>query len=329
MIQEKRPLSPALVLVVAVLAMSWAGPLVRLSSAPALVISAWRLILSVVIIRLIMQVRRHGHVAVRLSIADWRLAVLAGLLLAGHFWTWLASLQLTSIASSVVLVGSQPLFVAILSILFLHERPHSSQWIGIALGIAGAAMIGWGDFGRGRSPILGDLLAIAAAVFVSGYYVIGRSLRQRLDLWSYTAVVYGVAAAALALAVAVSPTYHFAPYPPADWWIFLALAVGPMLLGHSGVNYALRYVPAYIANLAILGEPVGATLIAWLLPGIRETPPMLTLFGGALILAGIAIGVLGQRGPGRGSSNTAGDDGSHTHGRGSSSYVQDQETVVD
>jgi drug/metabolite transporter (DMT)-like permease len=323
MMQEKRPLPPGLVLAIAVLAMSWAGPLVRLSSAPALVISAWRLILSVIIIRFIMRVRRHGNASVRLSIADWRLAVLAGLLLAAHFWSWLASLELTSVASSVVLVDSQPLFVAILSILFLHERPHASQWFGIALGIAGAAMIGWGDFGRGRSPLVGDLLALAGAVFISGYYVIGRNLRQRLDLWSYTAVVYGVAAAALALALALSPTAHFAPYPARDWLIFLALALGPMLLGHSGINYALRYVPAYIANLAILGEPVGSTLIAWLLPAIREKPPLQTLFGGALILIGIAIGVLGQRNAtGSGTENDRQGD-SNTHAKSAASYVQE------
>src|ERR1041384_1710774 len=116
MLRQPARIPPALALFVAVLAMSWAGPLVRLSSAPALVISAWRLILSVVIIRLIMQVRRHGHAAIRLSRADWKLAVLAGMLLAAHFWAWLTSLELTTVASSVVLVDSQPLFVALLSV---------------------------------------------------------------------------------------------------------------------------------------------------------------------------------------------------------------------
>jgi drug/metabolite transporter (DMT)-like permease len=91
-----------------------------------------------------------------------------------------------------------------------------------------------------------------------------------------------------------------------DWLVFIALAAGPMMLGHTGVNYALRYVRAYVANLAVLGEPIGATLIAWLLPAIAEVPGPQTLVGGALILGGIGLTVLrpgpqvGARGGGGG-----------------------------
>ncbi|MEX0979851.1 MAG: DMT family transporter, partial [Gemmatimonadota bacterium] len=121
-------------------------------------------------------------------------------------------------------------------------------------------------------------------------------LRRKLDLWTYVGVVYGVAAAVLSAAILLTPAVSLTGYARADWLVFLALAAGPMMLGHTGVNYALRYIPAYIANLAVLGEPVGAILLAWLLPAIREVPPVQTLVGGALILLGIAIGSL----PGRG-----------------------------
>lgn len=292
----RRPgVPPALVLVAAVFAMSWSGPLVRFASAPAIVVSAWRLVFSVAFIACVLAVRmmawRGKDVAVSLpSRRDLGLMAVAGVLLAAHFWSWIASIGLTTVSSSVVLVSTQPVFVAFISMLFLRERPNRREWAGIALGVAGAAVIGWGDFGRGRDAFLGDLLAIAGAVFVSGYYVIGRGVRRRLDLWLYIFVVYGVAAAVLLFVAAILPDVRLTGYPRGDWLVFLALAAGPMMVGHTGVNYALRYVPAYIANLAILGEPVGATILAWLLPAIAEVPGPQTLAGAVLVLAGIAVG---------------------------------------
>ncbi len=286
-----RTLPPGFVLVVAVLAMSWAGPLVRFTTAPALAIAAWRLVLSVAVIAIALTVRRRWADVQGLTGGDWLLALGSGTLLAAHFWSWIASLRWTSVASSVVLVNTQPAFVAALSALALGERADRRQWFGIAAAVAGAAVIGWGDFGRGADPFLGDLLALAGALFASGYYVIGRRLRQRLDLWVYIGVVYGVAALLLTAAAALESTVPLTGYPRGDWLVFLALAVGPMMIGHTGVNYALRYLPAYVANLATLGEPVGATLIAWLLPEIDETPTAQVLAGAVLIGFGITVGM--------------------------------------
>jgi drug/metabolite transporter (DMT)-like permease len=176
-------------------------------------------------------------------------------------------------------------------VVFLGETPSRRQWVGIGVAVVGAGVIGWGDFGGGPEPLFGDLLAVAGAVFVSIYYVIGRGLRQRLDLWSYVAVVYGVAAVVLMAGAALHPAVAVVGYPRGDWLVFLALAAGPMLLGHTGVNYALRFLPAYVANLTLLGEPIGATLLAWWLPGIRERPTVQLLAGGALVLLGIGMGV--------------------------------------
>jgi drug/metabolite transporter (DMT)-like permease len=226
----------------------------------------------------------------RLSRRDWFFAILAGILLAGHFWSWIASIRFTTVASSVVLVSLQPFIIAVLSVAFLGERPNRGQWVGIAVAVAGAGVIGWGDFALGARALMGDALAFLAAWFVSGYYLLGRILRRKLDLWAYVTVVYGVAALVLMGAALASPGVPVRGFPTGDWLIFLALAAGPMMLGHTGVNYAIRWVPAYVANLFILGEPVGATLIAWLLPAIREVPPPQTVAGGALILAGIVLG---------------------------------------
>ncbi|MGH7446411.1 MAG: DMT family transporter [Longimicrobiales bacterium] len=287
---DRPAVSPVAALVVAVLAISWAGPLVRFASAPALAIAAWRLLISVAFIAVVLVVRRTP--LPNLSRRDWLLACTAGLFLALHFWSWIASIGMTTVSSSVVLVSTQPVFVALLSGALLGERATPWQWTGILIAVAGTIVIAWGDFGLGAQAVRGDALALAGAVFVSVYYVIGRRLRTQVDLWWYIFLVYGIAALALVLATALMPGVPLTGFPARDWLIFAALAAGPMMLGHTAVNYALRYVRAYIANLAILGEPVGATLIAWLLPAIAEVPAAQTIAGGALILIGIAVTVM-------------------------------------
>jgi drug/metabolite transporter (DMT)-like permease len=281
--------SPGLVLLIAVVAMSWAGPLIKFTSAPAEVVSAWRLVFSVAFIAIVLLARRKHTPRPNLSTKDWGLAIAAGVMLALHFWTWIASLRYTSVASSVVLVDMQPIFVAVLSGIALHERPSRLQWIGILLACVGAIVIALGDSG-GSNSFFGAALALSGAVFVSCYYVIGRRLRQQLDLWVYIGIVYGIAALVLLAIVVVNPHTQLIGYPRSDWLIFLALAAGPMMLGHTGVNYALKYVRAYVANIALLGEPIGATLIAWLLPQIHEVPPAATFAGAALIGGGILLG---------------------------------------
>ncbi len=281
---------PGLALAVAVVAISWAGPLVRLATAPALAIAVWRLVFSETFVAGILGARGSVLGGERLSRRDLALAVLSGLFLAGHFWSWIASVKLTTVASSVVLVSTHPFWIAGLSMAFLGERPAPREWIGIGVAVGGTVVIGWGDFALGGTALLGDALALGAALLVAGYYTIGRRLRQKLDLWAYVGLVYGVGAAALLVVLLLTPGVALTGYPVGDWLVFLGLAAGPMMLGHTGVNYAIRYMPAYVANLAILGEAVGATLIAWLLPGIREVPPSQTLIGGALILVGIAVG---------------------------------------
>jgi drug/metabolite transporter (DMT)-like permease len=292
------PVPPALALAVAVVAFSWAGPLVRFTEAPALAVSFWRLALALVVIGSILGLRKEGWAPLRrLGRRDLGLALGAGILLALHFWSWIASIQYTSIASSVVLVSTQPLFVALLSVFLLREHPVRREWVGMGVAVLGAGWIGWGDFQVGGTALFGDALALGAALLAAAYYIVGRSLRARIDLWSYVFVVYGAAALVLLLLVLLLPGVPLVEgYGRGDWLVFAALALGPMLLGHTGVNYALRYVRAYLANLAVLGEPVGATLIAWLLPAIAERPSLPTLVGGGLILLGIGIAVGRPRG---------------------------------
>ncbi len=293
----KRP-HPVVVMLVAVVAMSWAAPLIRLAHAPPLAVAAWRLVFATLLLApawaTSASAREWGEARAR---ARW-VAVAAGVLLALHFAAWIASLRLTSVAASVVLVSLSPIFAWALSRVALGERPAPAQAAGIVVAIAGAAVIALGDARHaGHGALVGDLLALAGAVFGGAYFVIGRYLRPGLGLVAYITPVYGVAAAVL-LAWAALLGQAFVAYRPADWTIFAALAAGPMLVGHGGLNYALRYRPAYTVNVAALGEPVGATLIAWLLPTIAEAPSLPTVAGGVLALGGIALALAaGRRGP--------------------------------
>ena len=282
-----------LVLVLALVGISFAGPLVRLSTAHPLTIAIWRLAFSLVIIGVFLIVTGTWRQWKRLDRKGLLIAMAAGALLALHFWTWNASIGLTTIAASVVLVNLQPAIVAVLSVLWLHEPPTRRQWTGIAIAMAGALVIALPDFVGGGTTwsgraLLGDLLAVIGAITAAIYFVIGRRLRGTLDLWPYVSLVYGTCLLVL-IGFALAVHAPVLGQPPRELSIFAALAIGPMLLGHTGFNWALKYLPAYVVNLTLLGEPVGATLLAVVLPGIREVPTPITLAGGALILVGIYV----------------------------------------
>jgi drug/metabolite transporter (DMT)-like permease len=281
------------VLVAALLGVSLSGPLVRLSHAHPLAIAAWRLAFSLVVIAIALAITGEWRQWRRITRRELTIAVGAGSMLALHFWSWNSSVALTSIAASVVLVNTQPVVVALLSALWLSEAPTRRQWLGIAISLLGALIVALPDLvaSAGESSahphaILGDLLALVGAATAAVYFVSGRRLRSSLDLWPYVGLVYGTCLCVLLL-LAVATGAPLAPQPPRELAIFAALALGPMLLGHTGLNWALKHSPAYVVNVTLLGEPVGATLIAAVLPGIREVPGPATLVGGIVVLAGI------------------------------------------
>ena len=285
--------SPALVLALSLAGISFAGPLVRLSNADPIVIAAWRLGFSLIIVAIALVLTGEWRDWRHLTARDAAFATAAGFALALHFWAWNASIHLTTIAASVTLVNLQPAFIVAISAIFLREFPVRRQLIGIAIALAGAFIIAMPDFGkietatRSTAP-LGNMLAVSAAITAAIYYSIGRHLRGRYGLWSYVGLAYTACAIAL---VAMARLTHapMTPQPPREIAIFIALALGPMLLGHTGMNWALKYLPAYIVNLVTLGEPVGATLLGALIPGIRQIPSATTIAGGIVVLAGVTI----------------------------------------
>jgi drug/metabolite transporter (DMT)-like permease len=289
-----RPSVVSAVLVLSVLGVSLSGPLVRISNAHPIAIAIWRLIFSLAIIAVPFVARRAWTQWRQLDARSCGIAVLGGVMLALHFWAWNTSVEMTTIAASVVLVNVQPLIVAALSVMWLREAPTRQQWMGIGIAMVGAIVVTLPDLLQagglslhGRAA-MGDALAVVGAITAACYYVVGRRLRTTLDLWAYVALVYGACLIAL-LVIALAIHVPLGPYPKREFEIFALLALGPMLLGHTGMNWALRYARAYQVNIVLLGEPIGATLLAALLPGIRERPTAFTVLGGALVLGGILL----------------------------------------
>ncbi|MBN1955790.1 MAG: DMT family transporter [Anaerolineae bacterium] len=279
--------SPHLGLVMGVLAVSTAATFIRLAQGEmsSLAVAAWRLALASLILApfaLALRWRELGSLTGR----EWLLAVGSGVLLAIHFASWISSLALTSVAASVALVSTNPLFVGLLSYLLLKEKPTRSMLTGMAIAVFGSAVIGLGDLGAGTHRFAGDFLALVGAIAGAGYFLIGQRLRARLSLLGYVFPVYGVAAVAL-VAVALCSRTQMVGHPPMTWLWLLLMAVGPQIVGHSSLNWALRHLPATYVTLAALGEPIGSALLVWWI--LDESPTWLAAAGGAMVLLGIAV----------------------------------------
>jgi len=296
-----------LALTAAVLGISISGPLVRLSHAEPLAIAVWRMGLTLAVVGAIAVATGTWKQYRGLSRPDLLAAFGAGAFLAMHLWSWIVSIGMTSVAASVVLVNVHPIVVALGSAIWLGEKPTRTQIIGIAIALGGAVLLAFGDVhggaasaasigagiavhhpGGGARALEGDALAVFGAITVALYLLLGRRLRQKLDVWPYVTLVYGVCFSLL-LVVALVQGVTIAPQPPRELVLFAAMAIGPTILGHTAYNWALRHVRAYIVSVTVLGEPVGATLLAALIPSIAEVPGALTLTGGAIVLAGILL----------------------------------------
>ena len=282
---------PYLVLAGGVVVVSTAAILVRFAQAEgasSLSIAAGRLAIAAIVLAPLVWAK-VGRELRGLTADALLLPAASGVLLALHFWTWIASLEYTSVASSTVLVTTNPLWVAIASALLLRERPGTATIAGIALTVFGSGLIFVSDAGRadaGAAPALGNTLALIGALAVSGYLLIGRALRGRISLLAYVWLAYSVAAVSLLFAAVVTGQ-GVRELSPNAWWFIIALGLGPQLLGHTAFNWALRRLTAAFVAVAILGEPVGSAVLAWLMLGERFG--VLQFFGFMLLLAGIFL----------------------------------------
>ncbi len=285
-----------------ILAVSTASIFIRFAQAgaPSLVIAAGRLSIATLVLTPFVLSRSWGEIKA-IPKRTFGLLALAGLFLGLHFATWITSLEYTSVASSVVLVATSPLWVALLSPIFLKEKTTSAVFLGLVISLVGSLIVGLNSachisagqiecislssMFSGRS-FLGNLLAVAGALFSGGYLMIGRRVRNSLSLPVYTFLVYGTAALVLIILVVVSGI-PVAAYSAPTWiWIVL-LALIPQLLGHSTFNYFLKSLSAAFVSIALLGEPIGTIILAFLI--LHENPSWLEIIGGILILLGIFV----------------------------------------
>jgi len=283
-------LKPYLVMGLGVVAISFASIFIRLAEAPSLVVAAARLsIASAILIPLAWPKTKQELQG--LHSKDLLIFCLSGIFLALHFAVWIESLSYTSVAASVVLVTTNPIFVALASLFFLHESIGRLRCVGIGLSVLGGVVIGVGETGGGGHALYGDLLALLGAMLMTSYLVAGRRLRKRFSLLAYISVVYGIAAVVL-LGMCRITGASFYPYTGRTYAMFVLLALVPQLIGHSSFNWALRHVSASFVAVAILGEPVGATLLAYWILG--ETLTASLWIGGLLVLLGIYICARGE-----------------------------------
>jgi len=302
--ENRPPISPSLAIPIGILAVSTASIFIRYAQGDgvsSLVIAAWRLSLASLILAPIALLRYRNELRA-LDRRGLMLALFSGVFLAIHFATWITSLEYTTVASSVVLVSTSPLWVAILAPLTIHEPVGRTVLIGMGLALIGGSIVGLSDscslmgltslqcpplseFVSGEA-FLGDLLALVGAFAAAGYLLIGRSLREKMSLIPYIFVVYGMAAIVLVIVMLVAGKSPFG-YGPRTYVWFLLLALVPQLLGHSTFNWALRYLPAAFVSITLLGEPIGSAILAYFI--LDEVPTALMVFGAILILVGIYV----------------------------------------
>lgn len=281
-----------LALGIGIAAVSTGAIFARLADAHPVVIAAYRVGLATLIIAPVAWLKARDEI-INLSGKDFALAGLSGLFLALHFIAWISSLGYTSIANSVVLVNTNPLWVGLFTFFMTGERLKASSVAGIIIGVAGGAIIGADDFAAGGEALFGDFLALSGGICAAFYLLLGRNLRSRLSLIAYITVCYGSAAVFLWLAVLLYGL-QITGYDTGTMASFLGLALISQLTGHTCFNWALKWFSPGLIAVALLGEPVGSSILAYIIFGEQFT--LLKLTGGLLILAAIYISAAGEKG---------------------------------
>lgn len=289
------PPSPRLLslLALGVVSIAFGSILIRAADAPAMSVAFHRNAIAAAILLPVAAARHRDEIrglTRRLTRRRWGTALSAGALLAVHFGAWVPSLSFTTVAASVVLVATQPVWVAAIE-RAMGRRTSRREAAGIGLTVVGALLISGGDLGVSKRALIGDLLALVGAVAGAGYFVAGRRLRQEISVSTYAGVVYATCAALLAIAVLASGA-PLTGFEGRVWGLLLLMALVPQIGGHTVFNYLLGHVEAGTVAVAVTGEPVVATILA--LAFFGEVPAWTAVVGGAVILAGIWVVLTAQ-----------------------------------
>ena len=281
--------NPYIILFISIVSVSFAAVLIISSDAPPLTIAFYRLLftfLFILPIVLLTQSYRQELMGLSLRQKLWMIGV--GVILAAHFAFWITSLTKTSVASSVILVTSHPFLVGVISHYYLKEKLHLFNIIGVVLSVLGVIVLISGNYILSISSFLGNVFAFSGGVAAGIYILGGRKMRERISTPCYALFVYGCACLVLFFLCLVyqSPLVNISIR---DYSIFIMMALVSGILGHTLFNWSLKYIRASIASVSLLGEPLGSSILAFILPWIHQTPTYYTFVGGSFILLGIYL----------------------------------------
>ncbi|MGM9945874.1 MAG: DMT family transporter [Lysinibacillus sp.] len=279
---------PYIAISIGVISVSLSAIFVKLCSAESAVIAFYRMLFSVLIMSPIFLLKYKSELKL-LQKKDWLFSIIAGVFLAFHFILWFESLNYTSVASSTVLVTLQPIFAFIGTYLFFKEKVAFQSIVAVIVAIGGSLLISWGDFRVSGAALYGDVLALIACAFITGYLLFGQDVRKRLSLMTYTMVVYSVSTITLFFYV-LFMGQSFGPYESTDWLWFVMLAIVPNLLGHTLFNWSLKWVSTNAISIIILFEPLGAAILAFFI--FNESLILSQVIGGIIVILGILMFVL-------------------------------------
>jgi len=287
----KPPIHPYIPIVIGVISITLSVVFIKMSTADAGVIAFYRMFFSVLIMLpfFLLYYRRE---ILQLSRRDWIFSSAGGILLAYHFIFWFESLNYTSVASSTVLVTLQPIFAIAGTYFFFKEKLSPKTIISAAIAIMGSVIISWGDFKLSGTAFFGDMLALIGCALITAYLLLGQDVRKRLSLITYTFIVYSISTITLFFYVLVKGE-SFGPYPSSDWFWFLMLALIPNLLGHTLFNWSLKWVSTNVISIAVLFEPVGASILAYFI--FFEELSLTQIIGGIVVILGISLFVIDLR----------------------------------
>lgn len=277
-------------LALGILGVSTGSLFARLAEAPPLVIAAYRVGAATLFLAPFALTRCRDEYRA-LSRGDLLQVLLAGAFLALHFATWITSLFFTTVASSVVLVNTIPIWVGLFGPVMTGDRVGRKTALAMGLVMIGGAVVGAGDFALSGRALVGDGLALAGGLSAALYFLMGRRVRDRLSLLGYLFLCYGSAALVLGILV-LALGLPVSGFSPRTWLLFAAMGLIPQILGHSAYNWALRWVSPGLVAVALLGEPLTGTLLAWIF--LDESLTTAKMAGGAVILAGIVLASLGE-----------------------------------
>lgn len=289
---EKPIIHPYIPIIIGVISVSASAILVKLvADADSGVIAFYRMLFSILLMSPLFFMK-YTHEIRQLKRRDWLYSIIAGIFLAFHFILWFESLRYTSVASSTVLVALQPIFAFAGTYFFFKEKTSLKTLFSGFIAIMGCVLIGWGDLKVSGSAFFGDMLALVACVLVTGYLLFGQDIRQRLSLMTYTMIVYSASTITLFIYVLIKGG-SFGPYPAIDWFWFVLLAVVPNLLGHNLFNWSLKWVSINGLSIAILFEPIGAAILAYII--FDEKLMVTQVIGGVIVIAGIMLFVIDEK----------------------------------